>query len=620
MTLEYIFIKNYRAIKNQGFNFSSQFSIDFSAKTTELSIEEKTYYIENFYGHSIKSVTGLVGQNGVGKSTILNYIKEVLSFPINSNPDNLECIIVLFDSNKNEFTLVKNGFELNIVTKKIKHKIISLNTKIKLENKEDRFKTILGEVKDFDDNAILYLSNIYDNSAERSYGPITKPYLVNLSLNYLSKRLDDSDSDVQTTLKYRELENNIKFILNSDKKVFSLNLPEYITFHIKNIVIDEFLIERIDYKGDSKDIEFKERISEWLKEIQSRSNYFKDKSLRLKFWLSANLIIQIQNYYKVEGIEDLVLAIKDCKIEDLDNKLIDFLKSNIKYLTTGDIHNKNTQLIDGFSWDNYLDIYSTFIKKTLFIFNKYDKKNKSNNTINIPLNKNSEEDIKELIGLSENCTFNLNIMYFVWRDMSTGEMMLLRFFSNLYLFSQHLNVNEDLRNYKSLVFLFDEIEAFYHPQWQKKIMKLLFDFINHNFKDYNNQIIFSSHSPLTISDIPKSDLIFLQKNENEIIAKNNLNEHRNTFASNIHSLLTDTFFLQDGHIGDFADEKINYVINLLVDGRLKDIIEKRDEIEKIISIIGEPVIKNKLLEILESRLRANLITIKSDIETLKKKN
>ena len=78
--------------------------------------------------------------------------------------------------------------------------------------------------------------------------------------------------------------------------------------------------------------------------------------------------------------------------------------------------------------------------------------------------------------------------------------------------------------------------------------------------------------------------------------------------------------MQDGHIGDFADEKINYVINLLVDGRLKDIIEKRDEIEKIISIIGEPVIKNKLLEILESRLRANLITIKSDIETLKERN
>ena len=150
-------------------------------------------------------------------------------------------------------------------------------------------------------------------------------------------------------------------------------------------------------------------------------------------------------------------------------------------------------------------------------------------------------------------------------------------------------------------------------------MKLLFDFINDKFKDYNNQIIFTSHSPLTISDIPKSDLIFLQKSENEIFTKNNLNEHRNTFASNIHSLLTDTFFLHVVHIGDFADEKINDVINLLVDGKLKDVVEKRDEIEKIISIIGEPVIKNKLLEILESRLRANLLTIKSDIDSLKKR-
>ncbi|OXA74854.1 AAA domain-containing protein, putative AbiEii toxin, Type IV TA system [Flavobacterium aquidurense] len=618
MTIEYIFIKNYRAIKNQGFNFSSKFSIDYSSKNTFLSIGEKPFHIENFYGNSIKNVTGLVGQNGVGKSTILNYIKGVLSFPLNSNPDNLDCLIVLYDSTKNEFTVVKNGMEFNLVTKNIKFKTISLNTKKDIESVDDRFKTILGEVQEFNDNAILYLSNIYDNSAETRYGPLKKPYVVNLSLNYLTK--DPSDSDVQSTLKYRELENNIKFILNSNKKVFSLNLPEYITFNFKNIIVDEFLREHIDYKGDSKDSDFKEKLSELLKKIQSRSNYFQDKNIRLKFWLLANLIIQIQNYYKVDGVNDLYLSIKDCNIEDLEDKLMNFLKSNLKYLTTKHIGNKNTQFIDGFSWDNYFDNYSTFINKTLLVFNKYDKRNKSNNTLNVPLNKNSEEDIKELIELSEICTIELNIIYFVWRDMSTGETMLLRFFSNLYLFSQHLKLDDDVRNVKSLVFLFDEIEAFYHPQWQKKIMKLLFDFINEEFVQYNNQIIFSSHSPLTISDMPKSDLIFLQKNENEIVSKNNLNEHRNTFASNIHSLLTDTFFLQDGHIGDFADDKINYIINLLVDGRLKDIVEKRDEIEKIISIIGEPVIKNKLLEILESRLRANLITIKSDIETLKNKN
>ena len=618
MTIEYIFIKKYRAIKNQGFNFSSQYSISYS-KNSELSIEEKPFYIENFYGNSIKNVTGLVGQNGVGKSTILNYIKEVLSFPINTNPDNLECIIVLYDSNKNEFTFVKNGLEFNLVTKSIKHKIISLDTKEELKNKDGRFKTILGEIKQFEDNAILYLSNIYDNSTEKSYGPQRSPYLVNLSLNYLTKSESSSDNDIQSTVKFRELENSIKFILNSDKKIFSLNLPEYISFNIKNIIIDEFLKERIDYKGDSKDIYFKEKISSCLKEIQSNTNYFEDKNLRLKFWLSVNLLIQIQNYYKIDGINSLVKAIKDCDVEDLNFTLISFLKENLKYLSTSHNKNKNTQLLDGFKWEKYLDDYTSFIEKTLFVLKKYDVKSKSNNTINIPLNKDSEEDIKKLIELSEKCTFDLNILYYVWRDMSTGEIMLLRFFSNLYLFSQHLKVNEDLRNYKSLTFLFDEIEAFYHPQWQKKIMKLLFDFINDKFKDYNNQIIFTSHSPLTISDIPKSDLIFLQKSENEIFTKNNLNEHRNTFASNIHSLLTDTFFLQEGHIGDFADEKINYVINLLVDGKLKDVVEKRDEIEKIISIIGEPVIKNKLLEILESRLRANLLTIKSDIDSLKKR-
>lgn len=619
MTIEYIFIKKYRAIKNQGFNFSSQFSIVYSDKTSELIIEEKPFYIGNFYGNTVKSVTGLVGQNGVGKSTILNYIKEVLSFPINTNPDSLDCIVVLYDSSSKEFIFVKNGLDLKLTTKGIKNKIISLNTKKELENKNDRFKTILGEVKQFEDNAILYLSNIFDNSSEKSYGPTRSPYLVNFSLNYLTTSSSDSNEEARSSLKYRELENNIKFILNSDKKFFPLNLPEYITFNIKNIFIDEFLKERIDYKGDSRDGEFKVKISEWLKEIQSRSDYFDDKKLRIRFWLSVNLIMQIENYYLNDGISSLVNVIKKCTIENLNLKLLSFLKKNLKYLSTAHKNNKRLSLMDGFKWEEYLDNYNLFINKTIFVFEKYDSKNKSNNSINVPLSNNSEGDIKELIELSEKCIFEINILYYVWRDMSTGEMMLLRFFSNLFLFSQHLKTDENLRNYKSLVFLFDEIEAFYHPQWQKKIMKLLFDFINDKFKDYENQIIFTSHSPLTISDIPKSDLIFLKKNENEIYSKNNLNEHRNTFASNIHSLLSDTFFLQEGHIGDFANEKINYVIDLLVDGKLREVVEKREEIEKIISIIGEPIIKNKLIEILESRLKANLLTIKSDIDSLKKR-
>lgn len=80
-----------------------------------------------------------------------------------------------------------------------------------------------------------------------------------------------------------------------------------------------------------------------------------------------------------------------------------------------------------------------------------------------------------------------------------------------------------------------------------------------------------------------------------------LDENHRTFAANIHSLLAHSFFMEEGVTGAFAKRKINEIIHLLIKEDIVTIFENEEKIEKTINLIGEPVIRNKLLQMLAER-------------------
>jgi len=109
-----------------------------------------------------------------------------------------------------------------------------------------------------------------------------------------------------------------------------------------------------------------------------------------------------------------------------------------------------------------------------------------------------------------------------------------------------------------------------------------------------------THSPFILSDILESNILYLGQDEEEQLEK--------TFGANIHTLLDNSFFMEDGLMGKFAKEKIKSLIEQLNDykKKYKDIskkernkqisLTKRDEIKRIISQIGEPFLKKKLFD------------------------
>ncbi len=86
MELIYLYIKNFghkieddndanaQFIMNKEINFSDRFNFKYDIKTQKLHIEKTEEKVINFYGKSIKNLKMIVGQNGSGKSTILDIL------------------------------------------------------------------------------------------------------------------------------------------------------------------------------------------------------------------------------------------------------------------------------------------------------------------------------------------------------------------------------------------------------------------------------------------------------------------------------------------------------------------------------------------------------------------
>ena len=113
MQLVYLWIKSYKNIQNQGFNFSPRFKCTYDEQSNKLVINGNKNYVSIFPSNI--NITAIVGENGSGKSSILEYIK-------NHHVD---------------FKIIKenrNSIKDSIVTEKINLLKYTLNTEIKNDN------------------------------------------------------------------------------------------------------------------------------------------------------------------------------------------------------------------------------------------------------------------------------------------------------------------------------------------------------------------------------------------------------------------------------------------------------------------------------------------------------
>ena len=150
-----------------------------------------------------------------------------------------------------------------------------------------------------------------------------------------------------------------------------------------------------------------------------------------------------------------------------------------------------------------------------------------------------------------------------------------------------------ITRYRNVNIILEEIELYYHPDYQRKLIKQLLNQTERanipNIDQIN--ILFVTHSPFILSDIPKNQVLFLEDG----LPKNTMQE--NTFGANIHSLLKNGFFLPNLPMGEFSYEKINEMFRKLNEGDLQK--EELDEFYRQILLVGEPYLRSQLMGMLK---------------------
>lgn len=179
--------------------------------------------------------------------------------------------------------------------------------------------------------------------------------------------------------------------------------------------------------------------------------------------------------------------------------------------------------------------------------------------------------------------------------LSSGEQHLVHTMQSVLY--HILNVNsvhnskESKNKYKYINIIFDEIELYFHPEYQRRFVFELLERLDSlkkggnidNIKGIN--ILFCTHSPFILSDIPKENVLFLG---NEMDFK--------TFGANITTSLASSFFMEY-LIGEFAKTKITNIIEKLNKiNNDKENDDDKENILKTIRLIDEPILRNKLIE------------------------
>lgn len=615
MELLYLWIGEYRNIKNQEFHFSNEFNIKLDLEKTNISIQPSEKEKSNLFDETFLNINAIIGQNGSGKSNLFSLMKEMFN---DDFYDYNNYIIILKDTDGNLLLFYRN-FGKNANGKRLRINGEELKEYIDID---DNMKLLLLPDKSTLQNLIslIFHSNSFTIQNDNSF---SNKNIIDISLNseilYFSR--ESNKQLFKRYFSYKEISKDKNYLEDIQEKLEYSFLPTSFlqTFDILSKV--EFVSK---YKG-------KDNLS----------------------FIPFELVFSFNQFFFFENIELFENAGLKGKIEDLKNLLfthsyyndanynqfdlpnsIELFKSRVivfmfLYALKNRMHysdpNKDDikKIIDELS--NSKDLYDIpkIIKQNIL---KWELKNESlphNKIIEIVKNIDNEFDGFSIcdrkyenfaFGITEALQVTLKkifdfwydkdfIFRFDWLDMSAGQSALLNIFSKIHWVSNR--VSND-----TVWLLVDEGDLYLHPEWQRTFLSNLHHYLPLFFKDKKVQLFLTSHSPFLVSDLPNENIILLERIENKYgqgfceVTRTTIN---NTFGANIYDLYADSFFLKSGFIGEFAKNKIDDLFSFLNNdmnnkytGDLND-----DTALKLIKIIGEPFVKTDLLQLYDKKNKTN---------------
>lgn len=617
MELIYVWINKSKngIYQQQGINLSPEYNFKFEKIKKKWTLSENKLSnssINIFKYNNIENVSSIVGKNGTGKTTLLNYLFRLNGImpSDNSYSEGYEQLRVLEQSESLTLFIFKIQSEVIIYhnfkegfDNQTQYKAINLYNLETISNYLQNKKDFLNITKIYITNSSYggMLNDGFSSQKNLSGISLTPSGLNTISSTFYNNLFNISNGFYQSSI-YREWRSIInkrkttqdfqqicdviyfyKLIKTQKIKSYAGKISTSIEISCQSPLVTlehEFpeLITNIDdlsYLGENFYSSYT-TLSKVLKKTKlAKSQLIHNLYLNLilEFSLESNIIIP-------ESINDVETWIKENI--NKSSKQIYFKNALIEISTLKAICDKTkikeniVPINDSAYHDAYIfDLeanYETYYKFTEFVTDIFDKK----------------------------CSFILRYLKINIPYMSSGERAFQNFFSWLNLVPQFDNISGTIPRElnDNILLLIDEIDLYLHPNWQKNFLVYLLEEIEQQFSKNKVQIILSTHSPLCLSDIPRENTIYLSKcNENNKTVVDDRESHIQTFGKDIYSLLNDAFYLENSTMGAYAKKYIDEIIYALkkIKSNPHDFTkDKYQALSKKIECIGNELLKGKL--------------------------
>ena len=564
------------------FNFDARYIFEIELQNTgslkkyilHISKRKGLIQTDGFWGNNINSVSIVCGQNGAGKTSFLRLITDNIGSGLTAMNGEVICYIAYHNG---VYVVFINTAHLEIERSDAED--------IEILTKKEYFKTLKQHnvcKKPFN-NRIFWKNIIFFSNHFGTIGIRDDNYIINVSkdaeIGKLINGLQTIDQlkkvSLQSRYKYNQ---NLKLFRYSNDEEFKMmasncrvSLPDLLRFKI---------IPNNDYDAYLDVEKFSDKT--WSGEYRNDTYTYEDGNYEYEAAINRFSV-----YLMIELLEREVISKNtlQCFFDALSNS-----SDKIGLEIALDILNKCS--------NEQLEIWKQCLT---FILNKSKNENErfvmywqSQDEFCCRWNETDVELIDKLLSLGAEYSFvSIELVGSKGNGhYSSGEESKLLIFLSMYEALKRIEIQQEENN-KSIIILLDEIDAFFHHKYQVNIISEVLEVISKGFAKYNVQIIIASNTPLELSDIPSSNIIYLQDGKT-IKNHNNLK----TFGSNVCSLMKNQFFINTT-MGAFAKKKIDEVIKFLKDENYKGIDQA--EAKYIISIIGEPIVKRKLQKMYDER-------------------
>ncbi len=657
MELIYLYVEKFRNLNKVEFNLGSEVRLHFNYEDNILSCEKNHNSLpRDFWDGNICGLTAIVGNNGAGKTSFMQYINSLCQYIVTGQEMPEHGIIALKEGRKIFYCKIDKdkklakGFELK-----------GFEGYIPLRKNLEELKEIVRTVK------MIYLTNalaVADYQRNQKNPCERSNFLYDCSIGglmYLDATFDvnremrqfyngTSDLEIYSIYeKYKQIKfvfdkNQFRILEELKKEGYSVPVPRklYINLLLDNQL--QFLVntEKNSEVLDKIDFELfhkkNSRVAKIL--LAGRGDEYSIELLQYQFsrcciWSMVRSITRIlndtQKQFFLQKLEQVAIS--------EETKEYDFRMIADKIWEMGENTVKEEQSDNEDTWERfnifYKPYYYDFLRyieydinwiKHMHIEDGAVKLTRLTGSVQLSVSTQDAEWFMEFLKKYRYVSNPDYFLDFYW-GLSSGETNLLSTFASFYYIFDQDHTNEvngeyviynkwnenDTVRCDSVILMADEVDLTFHPEWQREYISLLTAFLVRVYPMScckSIQIILSTHSPILLGDIPQQNVIYLRTDYEKGCTVVDDGYHMPTFGQNIHLLLRDNFFLKNGTMGRYAHDKILQCFLGLknLEERVNNVnkednshnlrMEYQKELEdlkKYASLVAEPIINKKLL-------------------------